>query len=196
MAPRITIRSDGPRFRRPELLQHPPIPRYLYRYNPRTILGKDWWDEHRREAYRANNYHCWACESQSLLHGHEAYTYDYEKRIAKLEEVVALCVPCHRFVHLAIEYQKSLGVFTEDLLEIMNRGMNLLEIAELEPNWLTRALIEKYRLRVRTAPLKLAVEKGFVETDFVKTWSSPTWKLEVDDELYGITANSPPGLLT
>ena len=98
--------STKPNFTRPELLLHPSIPLHLSGKNPRTIKGQEWWDVVRREAYRKNNFCCWACgvfqleaEYKHTLDAHECYIYDYDKLEARPGEVVALCYACHMFIH-------------------------------------------------------------------------------------------------
>ena len=66
----------------------------------------EWWDIVRREAYRKNNFCCFACgvfqleaEYKHTLDAHECYTYDYDKFEAYPSEVVALCAACHQFIH-------------------------------------------------------------------------------------------------
>lgn len=186
MAAKIVL--AGPKFRRPELLQHPPIPQWLYKRNPRSILGEEWWDKKRKKAYAGNNHFCWACGGggDTILHAHEAYDYDFESRIARLEEIVGLCIPCHQFVHLAIEYQKR-GP-SKDFMRIMNRGLSILEVSELEPNWLTKALAYKFQKRKDWGrpPLYVAVEQGFITKQRLKVWKSMYWCIEVKGQLYGL----------
>ena len=96
---------------RPELLTHPNIPKPLHGLNPRTLMGKKWWDIERRKSYAVNNYHCHSCGSfhpyeearqrfeELKLHAHECYDIDYENCTIKLKEIVALCECCHNYIH-------------------------------------------------------------------------------------------------
>lgn len=93
--------------RRPEILLQPQIPKPLHEVNPRTILGKTWWDIERRKAYNLHNYKCHVCgynptlnPYRKLLDAHEIYEYDYPNGRAYFREVVALCYYCHSFIHL------------------------------------------------------------------------------------------------
>ncbi|OGH07427.1 MAG: hypothetical protein A2W22_03090 [Candidatus Levybacteria bacterium RBG_16_35_11] len=95
-----------PIFVRPEILLHSNIPKPLHSVNPRTIKGKDWWNEKRKKAYAANNFCCWACgvhKSKDKFHNHleahEYYDIDYEKGEMRLKEIVALCHTCHNYIH-------------------------------------------------------------------------------------------------
>jgi len=95
-----------PRFINPELLLHPNIPKPMHGTNPRTILGDDWWNDVRQQAYAENNYCCWACgvhKSQAKYHqwleAHERYRINYEHGIVSLVEITALCHSCHNFIH-------------------------------------------------------------------------------------------------
>jgi hypothetical protein len=96
-----------PKFKRPELLFHPPIPMPLHGVNPRSIMGKYEWDKLRREVYDINNDCCWACgvhrseaQPSPWLEAHELYDIDYKKGRMRLREIVALCPLCHKYVHL------------------------------------------------------------------------------------------------
>ena len=97
--------SEKWNFIRPSLLLHPMIPRNLSGVNPRRIKGKEWWDKTRKAAYAENNYCCWCCGThrldteEQLLDGHETYEYDFDKRIIRYTGTVALCRPCHQFIH-------------------------------------------------------------------------------------------------
>lgn len=96
-----------PKFTRPELLYHPPIPAPLHGINPRTIMGQKEWDVVRREVYAKNNDCCWACgvhrsvaPVKKWLEAHELYDIDYKKGRMRLIEIVALCRLCHNYVHI------------------------------------------------------------------------------------------------
>jgi hypothetical protein len=90
----------------PHLLQHPNLPKPMHGQNPRSILGKQWWDDHRFPAYAERDFHCWACgvhKSEAAVHqwleGHEEYKIDYAAGRMEFVRVVALCHFCHNFIH-------------------------------------------------------------------------------------------------
>lgn len=92
--------------RRPELLLCANIPKPLHRVNPRTILGKKWWDETRQKAAEETNQHCLACgvhkgraKGKQWLEGHEIYEIDYVQGRSTYIETVPLCHYCHNFIH-------------------------------------------------------------------------------------------------
>ena len=122
--------SEEPNFIRPALLLHPMIPHSLSGVNPRRLKGKEWWDETRKAAYAANNYCCWACGAhrmdteEQLLDGHETYGYDFKRRVTTYTETVALCRPCHEFIHFNVLRS---GRLTRRLM----RGFVLLRGAEI-----------------------------------------------------------------
>lgn len=116
---------SAPIFRRPELLLHPNIPKPLHGCAPRVVLGDQWWNEHRQEAYRTNNYCCWACgvpRSDALVHqwleAHEAYDFDYSRGRLTLLEIVALCHLCHNFIHSGrLSMLNSSGEVTDEFVD-------------------------------------------------------------------------------
>lgn len=92
--------------RRPEVLLQNNTVKPLHKVVPRTILGKQWWDETRERAYAATDYHCIACgvpkssaKWHKWLEGHEVYTIDYKNGRMTYIETVALCHFCHCFIH-------------------------------------------------------------------------------------------------
>ena len=126
------------KFTRPELLDHPNIPKPMHLTNPRSLLGKEWWDTNRYKAYAENNQCCWACgvhrqraEYHQWLEGHESYRIDYANGRMELIEIVALCHACHNFIHdgrMAAMVDK--GQMEGDKMEsIMTRGLALLQEA-------------------------------------------------------------------
>lgn len=141
-----------PKFRSPKILLHPNIPKPLHSVNPRSVLGKAWWDEKRHAAYARNNYCCWACgvhKSAALYHrwleGHEVYDYNYNVGSLTLKFVSALCHACHNFIHsgkLWMDYSSS-AIDRERILTILNHGTHILEAEGLEPWWGTQMVIDR-----------------------------------------------------
>lgn len=91
---------------RPELLQHPNIPKPMHGLNPRTLLGKDWWDTTRFRVQKEQGYVCAACGTEkrnawpnAWLECHEDYTIDYANGRIEINDFVALCPACHKFIH-------------------------------------------------------------------------------------------------
>lgn len=98
--PKMERRSE------PDLLLHPNIPKPLHGVNPRTLLGRKWWDTERKEAQLATNFHCLACgvhktvaKARQWLEGHEIYDINYSLGIAEYVRTVSLCHYCHNYIH-------------------------------------------------------------------------------------------------
>ena len=133
---------------RPEILTHENIPKPLHGRNPRTILGKKWWDIEREKAYAANDYHCLACgekpgrDEKHRLEAHEFYEIDHETAIVKYIEPVALCKNCHSFIHSGRMYSlyKKGQMSRDRILTILNRGFKLLKENKLSAYWNTKFL--------------------------------------------------------
>ena len=129
-------------FRNPVYLTHPNIPKPLHGMNPRSLLGKEWWDIHRREAYATQDYHCWACgihkrdaRYHQWLEGHEGYDINYKTGEVKLNEIIALCHSCHNFIHSGrMQMMLRSGETDRDkVLYILNRGLMILDEVGLDP---------------------------------------------------------------
>lgn len=125
---------------RPELLLHPNVPKPLHGMSPRELLGAEWWDKVRQEAYKKANYCCQACgihKSEAKYHqwleAHETYIYDYANGVATVSEIVALCHACHNYIHngrLLSMYES--GQITEaKYLDILKHGDMLLRTHKL-----------------------------------------------------------------
>ena len=120
---------------RPQILLCPQIPKPMHGTAPRVVLGQQWWDLTRREAYRSTSYHCLACginqgecPERRLLEGHELYDIQYAIGRLNYIETVPLCHYCHNYIHagrtMALMEQ---GVYTaRKAAAIMNHGDKVL----------------------------------------------------------------------
>jgi len=116
------------------ILTQPNIPKPLHGLNPRTVLGKDWWDKTRFKAQKDYGYKCSACgieKEHALEHqwleGHEAWDINYKTGICEVTSIVPLCHYCHNFIHsgrlAALIVDKN---SKEKAIKIINHGINLL----------------------------------------------------------------------
>lgn len=121
-------------FWRPKLLASPNIPKPLHGVNPRTILGKQWWDDVRKKAYATHDYKCWACgvpkqnaEYYKHLEAHEDYDFNWQTGKVELREIVALCHSCHNFIHSGRLYSIYLGgeISKNKVTHILERGFDI-----------------------------------------------------------------------
>ena len=119
------IRPTNPRI----LLDSGP-PRALYKVNPRLIMGKEWWDERRKQAYHEFMNMCAACGTAYVkLEAHELYKIDKRKGKIYLEDVVPLCIKCHSFVHQDLHRALlAKGEITTDFVrEVIKHGRDILK---------------------------------------------------------------------
>lgn len=119
---------------RPEILTHPNIPKPLHGLNPRTILGKQWWDTTRYAAQTKYNNCCAACgvpkyeaKKHRWLEGHEYFDINYHTGVCEVIEIVPLCHYCHNFIHSGRLF-KILGTekTKNEVVEILEHGFNIL----------------------------------------------------------------------
>jgi len=110
---------DQPKFLRPAVLLHMPIPVMLHGVNPRLVLGTRWWNRVRKEAYKINGGFCLACGASGRMDAHEQYDFDYVKHISKFKNVIPLCRQCHQYIHylaLPYDYQKKILIRGNEIL--------------------------------------------------------------------------------
>jgi len=128
--------------RLPGLLAHPNLPKPMHGLNPRTVLGRGWWDKQRKAAYAEREFHCWACgvhkldaEVKQWLEGHEEYDIDYQKGRMTFKRVVALCHLCHNFIHSGrLAALLDSGEITQKFFnQVMKHGLNVLAEADIMP---------------------------------------------------------------
>lgn len=120
------------------ILLHPTIPKPLHTVNPRTILGRKWWDIVRNGSYEEKDFHCHACgvhksnaQYKQWLEGHEFYSVDYELGQVKFIKVVALCNCCHMYIHDGrLQYlMEANKITTSKRNSIINHGRKVLKLA-------------------------------------------------------------------
>jgi len=131
----------------PYILLHPNIPKPLHGIAPRVIMGKEWWDTHRRQAYADAGYQCEACgvpkqeaKYHQWLEAHEVYDYDYKRGRITFKKLVALCHSCHNFIHSGrLEMLRQSGEISQDKYEdIIDHGMMILAWNDIVDEWETR----------------------------------------------------------
>lgn len=129
-------------FWRPGILSAPNIPKPLHTVNPRSILGKDWWDIKRKEAYATHGYKCWACGVpkrsayyHKWLEAHEDYDIDWNTGRVELKEIVALCHSCHNFIHNGRLYNIYLNgeVDFDKVWDILEHGFDICIRNNIQP---------------------------------------------------------------
>jgi hypothetical protein len=127
--------------RRPEVLQHPNIPKPMHGMAPRVVLEQVWWDLTRRAARIATDDHCAACgigiyeiQAHPFLEGHELFEIDYPAGRMTYRETVPLCYYCHGFIHDGrMERLRRAGkISTPEYEGIMVHGRRVLRAAQLK----------------------------------------------------------------
>lgn len=181
----------------PDLLLHPNIPKPLHGLNPRTIKGREWWDERRHEAYAAHDYRCWACgihkseTRRRWLEGHEYYGIDYAAGRAEMAGVAALCHTCHSFIHngkLFIGCQNG-ETHDAEILRVLHHGFSILKKADLPPNPFALNVASRLAGQMRQSPKWLLVARDLASQYQIDTLSGDVvpwgqWRLVIDGTAY------------
>ncbi|MBE5742066.1 MAG: HNH endonuclease [Clostridiales bacterium] len=77
------------------------VPDGCWYNNLRNNLPKKVWDTVRTDAYSRANGKCMICGRKATrLEAHERWSYDEERAIQKLEDVIAVCHACHSVIHI------------------------------------------------------------------------------------------------
>jgi hypothetical protein len=162
--------------------------------NPRTILGKTWWDRTRRTAYKANHYNCWACSISpdddpynDKLEAHECYDIDWQACKATYLETVALCYRCHNFIHAGRmrSLVESGDEPADKLLAVLKRGVAILRAIDKYPYWRTYVLYLEYVERaLPSVAIGRARDLRIVEPASTIIAPEHMWSLTIHDTIY------------
>ncbi len=77
------------------------VPDGCWYSNLRSLLSQEQWDIVRKDAYARADGTCMICGApSSRLEAHESWSYDEERKIQKLERVIAVCKRCHEVIHI------------------------------------------------------------------------------------------------
>jgi hypothetical protein len=125
----------------PTLLLHPNIPKGASGLNPRTVLGKEWWDTERKAAELVNNYCCHACGThksntrEAWLEGHEVYDIDYVNCRMRYVKTVSLCSSCHAFIHsgLLVVRMQNGSISETRYVDVIKHGIAVLKQVDMHP---------------------------------------------------------------
>lgn len=155
--PRIPVKPSWKL--RPEVLLCANTVKPMHGVVPRLILGREWWDRTRQDAYASTHYHCVACgvyKGNALEHqwleGHEIYETYYQAGRMIYKETVPLCHYCHNFIHDGRLKNLYIGgeVTAQKVADVMAHGYCVLQKAGLVklPNAEPIAEWEKWRLEL------------------------------------------------
>ena len=132
--------------------------------NLRTALPKRVWDEIRKNAYARADGKCMICSRKvARLEAHERWSYDEEKGVQKLEEVIAVCHSCHEVIHigrtqLVGDIDKAIVHFCRvnkcsyaDYIKALGKANEEHRRRNLVPEWcLDLTKLEEYGIKVPT----------------------------------------------
>ena len=90
------------------------VPDSCWYSNLRSLLSKKQWDFLRADAKARAGGKCAICGKQtSSLDAHERWSYDIEKGVQKLEDIIAVCKDCHSVIHIGYTQLKGNEVRAE-----------------------------------------------------------------------------------
>ena len=89
-----------PMQKRPFKLDFQLVPDGCWYANLRSALPREVWDKLRRVAYARAGGKCSVCGAGGRLEAHEVWSYDDEKHIQSLQDIIAVCPACHAVIHI------------------------------------------------------------------------------------------------
>ena len=132
--------------------------------NLRTALPKKVWDVVRKDAYARANGKCMICSRKATrLEAHERWSYNEEKGVQKLEDIIAVCHSCHEVIHigrtgLVGDIDKAIAHFCKvnkcnysDYIKALGKANEDHRRRNLVSEWcLDLAKLEEYGIKVPT----------------------------------------------
>ena len=77
------------------------VPDSCWYSNLRSLLPPGGWDVIRKKAYARAGGRCMICGAPAKrLEAHEQWSYDEDNAVQKLENIIAVCRPCHEVIHI------------------------------------------------------------------------------------------------
>ena len=77
------------------------VPDGCWYSNLRSHLKPSQWDKLRKDAYSRAEGRCCICKCKpKRLEAHEKWSYNEEKKVQKLEDIIAVCHMCHSVIHI------------------------------------------------------------------------------------------------
>ena len=84
------------------------VPDGCWKSNLRNILSKAQWDFLKKDARERAGGKCAICgKKTSYLDAHERWSYDEQKGVQKLEDIIAVCKDCHSVIHIGFTSLKG-----------------------------------------------------------------------------------------
>ena len=84
------------------------VPDGCWKSNLRNILSKAQWDFLKKDAKMRADGKCAICgKKTNYLDAHERWSYDVEKGVQKLEDIIAVCKDCHSVIHIGFTSLKG-----------------------------------------------------------------------------------------
>ena len=177
---------------KPEILMQPNIPTPLHGVNPRTIMGKEWWDIERQKVYMSTNYHCVACGVPKLeargyqwLEAHEYWSIDYQKGVCEVVSIEPLCHYCHNFIHsgrlsMVLGKEKT----EKETIDILEHGFKILSENKLKCFPLTLEFAKSLGAKTfGVKPYRLKINPEIKWTDWKLLFQGKEYKSNFADEV-------------
>ena len=84
------------------------VPDGCWYSNLRTLLSEKQWEFLKEDAKCRAGGKCSVCgKKTTVLDAHERWSYDENKGVQKLEDIVAVCKDCHSVIHIGRTYLKG-----------------------------------------------------------------------------------------
>lgn len=99
------------------------VPSPLWAKNCRSAFTKTQWNTIRHKVYAECKYKCAICDNKGLLHCHEVFEYIEHNNNKTGEQVlkslIAVCVPCHKVLHIGRTMATELDKGQSAILRLM-----------------------------------------------------------------------------